>query len=261
MTPALNILIRSALDRDAREYCAETGATDRRAISQFFRGVKNEGLWTNAVFWMLPAHQNFGTGTLVKSAGGLGTYNGTLVNGPTWGADGVLQSAYGQRITTTFDLTLSMSFFGVINRTSGYSFELFGQAANTSSGNPVIATLHNGTSQARWTWVNPTPQVTAIANGTNAGAFQSVGFSWGNSLISMWKDAVQMATDTAITGAPVVVGASQQDILIGGAYGGNTDSRGTNAIAAFFDVRISNVQYQAILSLYKSTLGQGLGLP
>jgi hypothetical protein len=81
--------IASSFDPDARAFVQTSGATDRAAINHFVKGIRALGLWDDMVCWPLRSAQNAGTGSTAYSLGGLGTYNGTLVNGPTWGADGV----------------------------------------------------------------------------------------------------------------------------------------------------------------------------
>jgi hypothetical protein len=68
-------------------------------IDDFVTGCKDLGVWNNMVCWPLRSTQNTGTNTAF-SLGGLGTYDGTLVNGPTWGVDGMLLSST-TKITTT----------------------------------------------------------------------------------------------------------------------------------------------------------------
>lgn len=80
---------RSPLDPDALAFCAANGATDIRGLSDFARGTKNMGLWPHMVYWPLRSSQSVGTGTSAPSFGGLGTHDGSLVNGPTWGATGM----------------------------------------------------------------------------------------------------------------------------------------------------------------------------
>jgi hypothetical protein len=83
-TLTLNTLARG-YDADATAFAAASGATDVSNLSAFVKGVKELGLWSNMVCWPLRSSQNAGTGTTAFSLGGLGTYNGTLTNGPTWG--------------------------------------------------------------------------------------------------------------------------------------------------------------------------------
>ncbi len=66
--------------------------TGRCEVLWFVRGLKSLDLYKNAVFWPMRSHQNAGTGSTVYSLGGLGVYNGTMVNSPTWGRDGLTNS-------------------------------------------------------------------------------------------------------------------------------------------------------------------------
>jgi hypothetical protein len=84
-----NTASASTYDANASSFVATSGATDIVAINDFVLGVKTLGLWNSMVCWPLRSSQNAGSGTTAYSLGGLGTYNGTLTNGPTWGADGM----------------------------------------------------------------------------------------------------------------------------------------------------------------------------
>jgi hypothetical protein len=88
-----------AVDADAQSFITTSGATDVEAIDQFVKGVKNLGLYNSMVCWPLRSTQNAGTGTTAYSLGGLGTFNGTLVNGPTWASDGIDFDGSNDRIT------------------------------------------------------------------------------------------------------------------------------------------------------------------
>jgi hypothetical protein len=108
---------RRGIDPDAADFCSRSGASDRAAVSAFVRGVKDLGLWESMVCWPLRSSQNAGTGTTAYSLGGLGTFNGTLVNGPTWDAEGILFGASsGKRI----DLPASSD---LATGTGNYTFE------------------------------------------------------------------------------------------------------------------------------------------
>jgi hypothetical protein len=65
-----------------------------KQINKFVIGIKKLGLWSSMICWPLRNIHNAGTGSTVYSLGGLGTYNGTMINSPTWQQDGILvQSA------------------------------------------------------------------------------------------------------------------------------------------------------------------------
>jgi hypothetical protein len=108
----IQLIIRNPLDRDAREFVQRAGVVDaggRAQINEFVRGIKSLGLWNSLVCWPLRSTQNAGTGTTAYSLGGLVTLNGTLVNGPTWGTDGVVFDA------TTKHISLPNNAFGAGN--------------------------------------------------------------------------------------------------------------------------------------------------
>jgi hypothetical protein len=69
--------------------CNITATTPRQQLRDFAAGVNDLGLWNSMVCWPLRSTQNAGTGTTAYSLGGLGTFNGALTNGPTWGVDGL----------------------------------------------------------------------------------------------------------------------------------------------------------------------------
>jgi hypothetical protein len=96
--------IASSFDPDARAFVQTSGATDRAALNFFVKGIKRLGLWDDMVCWPLRSAQNAGTGSTAYSLGGLGTYNGTLINGPTWGEDGIAFANPAHIIQTRFTL-------------------------------------------------------------------------------------------------------------------------------------------------------------
>lgn len=60
-----------------------------KQINKFVVGVKRLGLWSSMVCWPMRSIHNAGRGSTVYSLGGLGIYNGTMVNSPTWGYSGM----------------------------------------------------------------------------------------------------------------------------------------------------------------------------
>jgi len=91
----------SGYDADAVAYFQRAGVTDgtgKGQINAFVKGIKNLGLWSSMVSWPLRSTQNAGTGTTAYSLGGLATYDGTLTNGPTWGTSGVVFDGVDDRI-------------------------------------------------------------------------------------------------------------------------------------------------------------------
>ena len=264
----INLIIRNPLDRDAREFIQRAGVTDaggRAQLNQFVRGVKTLGLWSSMVCWPLRSSQNAGTGTTAYSLGGLGTYDGTLTNGPTWGTDGITSNGTTQVITTAYTppllsasdvsccaaLTLTgKNNSSVIagNRANGFSFAGFWGVTTTS----VIAWAATGTnaqSNASPSAVLGTPFFYHGLAGTRSGATQlhtEVGINTNNRVT---------ATTAGTTSGSAKVVTLLDD--------GNTNNRleGTAAWIALFNGTVTKAQSDQIFSLYKSTLGTGLGLP
>jgi hypothetical protein len=122
-------------DADAAAYFVTAGVTDATAktqINAFVVGVKDLGLYSNMVCWPLRSAQNAGTGTTAYSLGGLGTYNGTLTNGPTWGTDGV-----------TFSPTNSCLQFSYLLPTGTHTIFAVG-LNNTTINNSIVFRVSNG---------------------------------------------------------------------------------------------------------------------
>jgi hypothetical protein len=256
-----------SLDPDAAAFCARSGASDRAALSAFVRGVKDLGLWDSMVCWPLRSSQNAGTGTTAYSLGGLGTFNGTLVNGPVWGVDGIsLDSASSQQIEWTTsplsDFTNGHAMLGAFLPsgpvpTSGTNTDqlliLQGAQVVMQYGSSGTGGTSNGLAQYRltrgretsdffvqanlkdnWTFYeyDPQPSVRVFNSGGDAahGALSATTFAY-NSALSMKMGPTADGTNTTAFWAIFAAG--------------------TNILSAS----------KALRTLYKSTLGTGLGLP
>ena len=125
--------LTASFDSDARAFVNTSGATERAAINHFVKGVKRLGLWSSMVCWPLRSTQNAGTGSTAYSLGGMGTYNGTLVNGPTWGADGITFDGTNDYINTNFtpSATDNVTVFSAAKRTSVAFGDIFTQLQQT----------------------------------------------------------------------------------------------------------------------------------
>lgn len=242
---------RRRLDPDAADFCRRSGATDRAAINAYVRGVKDLGLWANMVCWPLRSAQNSGgadpTNTTVYSLGGLGTFNGTRVNGPAWGADGITTTDITTTVTTTFpaNLIISKGSLGHVVRANAnptYFNYWFPTAWNFIgfTGSGIDPTLQGGSALLSQT-------IAAIPS--TLGTRDLKLFSWDGSQVVSNRNDTDTSAD-AQAAAPV-------------ASGTHTLCRG-DAITSFGIVltsELSRSQYLSFYTLYKTTLGTGLGLP
>lgn len=108
--PSFIASVTPSYDSDASAFFTTAGVTNttgRQQISRFVTGVKDLGLWNDMVCWPLRSTQNAGTGTTVYSLGGLITSNGTLVNSPSWGLDGITFTSGSSQTITVPNITIS----------------------------------------------------------------------------------------------------------------------------------------------------------
>lgn len=267
---AVTLILRNPLDGDAREYISRAGVTDSTAriqLNEFVRGVKNLGLWANMVCWPLRSAQNSGgadpTNTTVYSLGGLGTYNGTRVNGPAWGANGIdFTDESNEHVLTTFTPAVTDDF---------YMFAAYeGNAQGTS--NNVIASTRTAGIVKGFTLASQWANVHRALLWTDAAALEAVGsggFTDGSYNTTTMRGGVSGATLTAgiavNTGAETTASVAGTVSAAGPIMLGNEAASGPRSLggilcfAAYF--KSASINTSAFRSLYKSTLGTGLGLP
>ena len=251
-------------DPDAAAFCARSGASDRAALSAFVRGVKDLGLWESMVCWPLRSEQNAGTGTTAYSLGGLGTYNGSLVNGPVWGADGIDTSP------TNAHIEIPYNFLNGPNSIVGQTGSLLAAFANFATDFGIIS--NRGASGNFWAFGtrNSTTQIFSTSNVTGGGNsivtesslstnnLQFAGFHMdgaANVYRTRWNGT--NATSATVSGGTA---SSRTNFQIGREI--TTQYAVKCAICIIFDGTVlSDTQHDAVESLYKQTLGAGLGLP
>jgi hypothetical protein len=248
-------------DPDAAAFCARSGASDRAAVSAFVRGVKDLGLWESMVCWPLRSEQNAGTGTTAYSLGGLGTFNGTLVNGPTWGANGIAFTDTTQVITRSgFDTPPSPMTFGAVNDKSNTAavirvrfwgvFPNRYSSADSQFNRNIDVRNQNNTNYLGWpaSAVNTDfiHKAISLTGNLTADAYFNGSFvspNLVNVVLVGWDDASGASTE--------LIGASNA-------------SDATIRVAFFFatsGLAATASQHAAFYTLYRATLGTGLSLP
>ena len=263
------------LDPDAAEFCRASGATDRRAISDFVRGMKGLGLWDSMVCWPLRSTQNASGGTTAFSLGGLGTYNGTLTNGPTWGADGVnfLGGSYYialPLVTAAATITANggYSSFSALNFISmssseynaanSLNFKIRGGQfhADSSSTEVRFASAESGAGGERYT-------SQTLAAGTIVGAGFKTCFGClksdgsGLSVLDTSASSTTVSSGGTSPPPPFVDGTAGR---INASFGTPWSGSLTLALQMFVLKPMTASEAVSLRTLYKSTLGQGLSL-
>ena len=246
----------SGFDADAAAYFERAGVTDATAkgqINAFVKGVKDLGLYNNMVCWPLRSAQNAGSGTTAYSLGGLGIYNATLVNSPARGVDGITTTISGSSTITT--ATPNNLFFA--NGTLAYvakfettytgpyyhrwfpgAFQFLGFTGSAS----LRPTIQGGGDQTVSGIDSPAPP-----NGVD---FEFKAFSINGSNVIANRNG-STTFSTAQTQTPSLVSTAHQ----------LANSDATASMGWLFSSALSNAQMISLYTLYKTTLGDGLGLP
>jgi hypothetical protein len=269
-TVALNLIIRDSLDKDALSFCSASGATDRLALSSFVRGVKSLGLWQNMVCWPLRSSQNSGgvdpTDTRVFSLGGLGTFQGTRVNGPTWGVDGVTGNGTSAYIATQMttnrltDLSASALFACGTNLETSGGASIMGSYSSVTDNclldawEPTTARRRGMIGDSNKTAIQATALSTAFLTASSTSTSSLVLYSNGSSVGSN-----TLARTPSSGSRPMSILSA--NVLFGGNDGPAGFTSATISVAGIVNAGLSAQTVSALYTLYKSTLGTGLGLP
>jgi hypothetical protein len=228
-------------DRDAINYFSRAGVTNATAkaqINAFVKGIKNLGLYNSMVCWPLRSSQNAGTGTTAYSLGGGGTFNGTLNAQAIWTSEGI-------------DLTTATPAVAQITTTAGasqpntiLSIQKYSSAFNS------IQVAYDGTTRqhhyknSNATW-NGFASVNVSVGATINDSFSSLQFKFNSTNGKLSINGAAESTYNFGTN-------NLTNLRMGGGQRG--------AIQAF--IMIVNADTSAnFYTLYKTTLGQGLGLP
>lgn len=266
----VNRIKNRLFDPDARAFFATAGVTDRVAkgqINDFVLGTKSLGLYNSMVCWPLRLSQNSGSGTTIYSLGGLGTFNGTLVNSPTRASDFMVFSDVTKymEITGLSGLTSTMFVMTVVKlglETNGVlGIDINSNALSggqptdymltyTGSPNTIIGSGLRTTSGGGFSaWNN---LATGVAEDDLGILF--IGHN-GTQQLFRWNNTTQSRTIATAVG--IGTRARLNIRSDNGSQGGKSDY----AFTMMCNGGVSDANFQSIRTLYKTTLGAGLGLP
>ena len=245
-------------DADASAYIARAGVTDatgQQQINDFVVGVKNLGLYNNMVAWPLRSTQNAGTGVTAYSLGGLGTYDGTLTNGPTWGTGGITFDGVDDYIDTTLG-TVQPELTGIsVTTSTGTSTAFEITKSNVSTSREFEIAQVNSVSRLIVT-------ISGVAVSVVGQSFSSgeCKFVCGRMSESFRRVRKNNGSDTSATGSTRASLALNVRI---GADSGITPTSFPGVIhsSILFNKALTDSETSSMYTLYSTTLGSGLGLP
>jgi hypothetical protein len=228
------------------KFCHATGATDRKPLLDFVVGCFDLGIWSNMVCWPLRSAQQLTTGTSVISLGGLGTFNGTLAGTtlPTRVADGINFNSQTARIEVTMTISQPLTVVSACN------FKTLQGGGSLVDGTVNRCVVWNGAGS------NGRIDVFGGSSIAHTSPAFSVGWNWvGGQFNGASSLAILNGNTTAGNAGTNSLGTT---VHLGNNFAPNDGAK--NLDLAF--VAILGIAYAAQLrDLYKTTLGQGLGLP
>jgi hypothetical protein len=265
-----------AWDTDASSYFARVTtansgvdsmlSSEKANINSFINGLKTLGYFDDVVAcWSFRSGQNTGAGNTVVEI--LGNHNGTLVNSPTWGVDGIAFSATNQSITYANNFSLdftgngSLSFLGVYSGmgTAVTNYPTYDNFSLLSSpGGQLVFHVSNGVGGGT-TFMEQALSLDGKRH-----------YSWPTSVSSSGNHSFGWnASNGAIlrNGSALSVGTVATSVQTNGNYTLGTYARnqGNSRISFILlldkTLSLTNTEMAAINTLYKTTLGQGLALP
>ena len=244
-------------DADASAYIARAGVTDatgKQQINDFVVGVKNLGLYNNMVAWPLRSTQNFSTGTTAYSLGGLGTFDGQLINGPTWGTGGVTFDGVDDFIQTAF--TTGLSEFSVFSATTPSSGATGYEFSKDDIATKRDFSVFQQTGNIKFLVTNPTLQVLTGPSFT-ASVIRATTARASSSVVKIRKDNGSDSNGTTGT-----LTQSNTAFRIGGPGSGAINFfPGVIHSSILFNKALTDSETSSMYTLYSTTLGSGLGLP
>ena len=235
--------------------CNISDATPRKQLRDFSAGVNDLGLWNSMVCWPLRSSQNYGSGTTAFSLGGLGTFNGTLTNGPSWGADGVSFGAASHHISTSLSFASTSGNYTTIAAVRLASAVYLLNHAIVSSTTNVYPIYIEATS-------GPAPAKAFYGGATRPSITASVEWSNAYRVVAAVKSGVTVtgyingANPTG--GNPTISATDVANFEIGRS---GASQLMTIPFAFYSTSTLTEAQALALYTAFTSTLGQGLGLP
>jgi len=254
----------AGFDADAVAYFVRAGVTNATAkgqINAFVKGMKALSLYNSMVCWPLCSAQNAGTGTTAYSLGGLGTYNGTLTNGPTWGTDGVVFDGTNDCIITSLTVANGQASFGFVSKIAITPTDNYDVLSLDDLGNRKMNLFYSAGASGKVRFEANLNGV--MGNRVDINSTNSLNFVFGqashdgtNFYGQGNNETIQSVAGSGTmqgTGASLVFGRRSIDAA-------PLNFPGTMAFTYYISSSV-NANFTNLYTLYKNTLGTGLGLP
>ena len=236
------------LDPDAAAFVALTGATDIEGIDEWAKGIKALGYWSAMASYPMREAQNHTSTAALRMLGGYTNTPGTLVNGPTRGANGIILANGTQEITHNMPTVFPRSMFYIRN-----------EQITSGSTNSVLcgvfgAGRFNLTSAGAMSFRAAYTPIINVENFQGWRSYAAI-MGAGNSTHRVFINA---QTTSAGSATGDTTGQNNNNDRIAGLTGTIVGQTTVPMVIFFEGIAVDHV---AVYNLYKATLGKGLGLP
>ena len=238
-------------DQDAELYFTKTFVNSplvREAINEFVVRFKEMGLWDSSVLWLLRNDQNIGSGNIVYSLGGLGEYNATLVNNPTWSDNGIIFTS-SQYATTNAPAVLGdldRSFMLIADTYTSDGF-VFGEGLNSTEKTFSLKRKSGNSEYIIDYWFNESSEIPAS---------KAIGIAGGDGENLLWTPNNQI-----YEGKELYTDSGNFIINQGNTAYTSERSEGTYAFVFKSNSKLTFSQFSNLYQIYKETIGYNLILP
>ena len=244
-------------DNDGDAYLSRASVSDvigRAEVLWFTRGMKSLGLWSNMVSWPLRSYQNANLTLSAHSLGGFGNYLATLTNfsnlTAAWSSSGINVGGGSTNYLFVTPITnggnrgawINVSSYSALGSTG---FESFTNNSHAGGGNYIPYVDNNF-------YMDWGASRLSIASNTTANTPYFYHANVENGLQTILKNNIQLASKSVS-----VNNTNTFSWVIQGYAGGNS---ATCALGLFSNIGLTPYSTN-LYSLYKQTLGNGLGLP
>jgi hypothetical protein len=268
-----NISGTSIYDADAVSYFARAGITDATAknqINAFVKGTKDLGIYNNMISWPMRSAQNIASGNTIYSLGGRQISDATKVGG-TWGTDGIFFSGSTQYMTSDVtnipkDLTTFISAKG--NGSTYGNYPVIGgvyDPAGASIGQLALSQNDVHPQNTNFQIAGPsiyafTPQLGNGLSGSSSFVALSGSYKQGSVFNARNISASSVVTQASF---PTETSLTLTKMCLNGRYDAGVVGLGNPMTTSFYVLITPNCDsiISSLYSLYKTTLGTGLGLP
>jgi hypothetical protein len=256
------------LDIDTKRYCNRVNVhrklnglgnllpPDVADIDNFVVGLKDLGVWTNTVCWLMGSKYNVGAGTIALSMNNI--YDATLVSSPTWNPNWIDTSPTNSYMFVNYpflnrstDKGTVISCFSNFASNYGIVYSLRGTLGLIN-----ILGTRNATNQIYGTFSGGNATVTRSSLNTNNLQFASIRRNGTASYTTRWNATNATTNETLYPNtAPANIGYFQ--------IGREVTTQYAVRVSLFVFVRdytITDAQHDSIESLVKSSIGRALGL-